>query len=77
MELPVDLVQRAWCLEVTDRGANRLAAPDYGNQAVQRVRAIAGNGRIAGLQQAYSKGTAGGYANEMARDTLHGVRAPR
>jgi hypothetical protein len=46
---------------------------DYGNQAVQRIRAIAGNGRIAGLQQAYSKGTTAGYANELASDTLHGV----
>ena len=46
---------------------------DYGDQAVQRIRAIAGNGRIAGLQQAYSKGTTAGYTNELASDTLHGV----
>lgn len=46
---------------------------DYGNQAVQRIRAIAGNGRIAGLQQAYRKGTTPGYLNELAADTLHGV----
>lgn len=46
---------------------------DYGNQAVQRIRAIAGNGRIAGLQQAYRKGTTAGYINELSSDTLHGV----
>lgn len=47
--------------------------PDYGNQSVQRIRAIAGNGRIAGLQLAYRKGTTPGYLNELASDTLHGV----
>ena len=47
--------------------------PDYGNQAVQRIRAIAGNGRIAGLQLAYRKGTTPGYLQELASDTLHGV----
>lgn len=46
---------------------------DYGNQAVQRIRAIAGNGRIAGLQRAYQKGTTPGYLNELTSDTLHGV----
>jgi len=46
---------------------------DYGNQAVQRIRAIAGNGRVAGLQQAYRKGTTQGYVNELAADALHGV----
>ena len=47
--------------------------PDYGNQAVQRIRAIAGNGRIAGLQAAYQQGNTAGYVQELAQDTLHGV----
>lgn len=46
---------------------------DYGNQDVQRIRAIAGNGRIAGMQEAYRKGTAGQYQSELAADLLHGV----
>jgi len=46
---------------------------DYGNQTVQRIRAIAGNGRIAGLQAAHSKGTTANYLNELQGDPLHGV----
>ena len=46
---------------------------DYGNQAVQRIRAIAGNGRIAGLQAAHGKGTTKAYQDELTADTLHGV----
>jgi len=45
----------------------------YGNQAVQRIRAIAGNGRIAGLQAAYGRGTGQKYINELTADNLHGV----
>lgn len=47
--------------------------PDYGDQTVQRIRAIAGNGRVAGMQAAYRKGTAAQYQNELASDMLHGV----
>lgn len=46
---------------------------DYGNQSVTRIRAIAGNGRIAGLQRAYGMGTSDGYAGELLSDVLHGV----
>lgn len=46
---------------------------DYGNQSVTRIRAIAGNGRIAGLQRAYGMGTSDGYAGELLGDALHGV----
>lgn len=46
---------------------------DYGNQSVTRIRAIAGNGRIAGLQRAYVMGTSDGYAGELLGDALHGV----
>ena len=40
---------------------------------IDAVRAIAGNGRIAGLQAAYGKNTADGYRAELEADTLHGV----
>ena len=46
---------------------------DYGNQSVQRIRAIAGNGRIAGLQLAHRNGVTPGYMSELVSDTMHGV----
>lgn len=47
---------------------------DYGNGAVQAVRAIAGNGRIAGLQAAYQSGNANAYRQELVQDAaLHGI----
>jgi len=46
--------------------------PEYGT-AVGRVRAISGNGRVAGLQAAYAKGTAGNYVQELSADNLHGI----
>ena len=46
---------------------------DYGNDQVQAIRAIAGNGRIAGLQSAYANGKASGYLKELSGDALHGI----
>lgn len=46
---------------------------DYGRQELDALRAIAGNGRIAGLQAAYRAGNAEGYKAELADDSLHGV----
>ncbi len=37
------------------------------------TRAIAGNGRIAGLQLSYDKGTAEEYRNDMLDDDVHGI----
>jgi hypothetical protein len=37
------------------------------------TRAIAGNGRMAGLQRAYTIGTAGDYREMLLEDDLHGV----
>lgn len=37
------------------------------------TRAIAGNGRIAGLQRAYTIGTAGEYKNGLMDDDAHGI----
>lgn len=39
------------------------------------TRAIAGNGRIAGLQYAYETGRADSYLIDMGRDTSHGIDA--
>jgi Large polyvalent protein associated domain 38/Large polyvalent protein-associated domain 5/ddrB-like ParB superfamily domain/Large polyvalent protein-associated domain 1/ADP-Ribosyltransferase in polyvalent proteins/RadC-like JAB domain len=46
---------------------------DYGNDQVQAIRAIAGNGRIAGLQTAYGSAKADGYRKELTDDALHGI----
>lgn len=39
------------------------------------TRAIAGNGRIAGLQLSYERGTADEYRNDMLADDVHGIDA--
>ncbi len=41
--------------------------------AADRMRAIAGNGRIAGLQAAAQRGTNAQYVQELANDTMHGI----
>ena len=46
---------------------------DYGDTNVRAIRAVAGNGRIAGLQAAYEGKTTGPYRKELADDELHGV----
>jgi hypothetical protein len=47
---------------------------DYGNKKVPGIRAIAGNGRITGLREAYRRGTANRYIQDMANDSpIHGV----
>ena len=60
---------------VASNSADGLANAEYGDAS--RTRAIAGNGRIAGLQAAYGMGTTGDYVREyvqeLAEDDLHGV----
>jgi len=46
---------------------------DYGNVSTQAIRAVAGNGRIAGLQAAYGSDTASDYRSAMANDNQHGI----
>lgn len=47
---------------------------NYGNETIDAVRAIAGNGRIAGLQEAYRSGNATAYRQELEQDAaLHGI----
>lgn len=45
--------------------------PNYGQP--NALLAIAGNGRIAGLQAAYQDGTASTYRQELQNDDLHGI----
>lgn len=45
----------------------------YGDMSVEAIRAVAGNGRIAGLQAAYGKGTAENYKNSLLQDLEHGI----
>lgn len=47
----------------------------YASAPPDRMRAIAGNGRMAGLTAAYGRGTAAGYKAEMMADAAtHGVK---
>jgi hypothetical protein len=46
---------------------------EYGDLSIPAIRPIAGNGRVAGLQAAYSQGTAGDYSKELLADTEHGI----
>jgi hypothetical protein len=54
---------------------NALGQPNkaYGDMEARGIRAVAGNGRIAGLQGAFEKGTAGSYVEALANDTEHGI----
>ena len=46
---------------------------EYYSDDPSKMRAIAGNGRITALTQAYKQGTADNYLDEMSIDELHGV----
>jgi hypothetical protein len=55
--------------DIQGRADNR-----YGDKSVPGPRAIAGNGRVTGLREAFERGTATPYVEEMAADsTLHGI----
>lgn len=52
------------------------ANKDYSRGAKGKSRAVAGNGRVAGLQAAYQRGTTDAYVNQIVADeALHGVPA--
>lgn len=53
--------------------ADGLPNEAYDDPTADLTRAIAGNGRVAGLQEAYNKSTAGEYRKELLADRLHGV----
>jgi hypothetical protein len=47
--------------------------PAHGDTNYPGMQAIAGNGRVAGLQAAYQRGTADAYKAEMSKDDTHGI----
>lgn len=53
-------------LASNDASGNVVA--DYKTAGPERMRAIAGNGRIAGVKRAYEQGTAANYRDEMTAD---------
>lgn len=55
----------------TSNDSEGVVNPDYGN--TDRVTAIAGNGRLAGLSLAYRQGTAGNYRQALTADKTHGI----
>lgn len=48
---------------------------EYAAGSTDKARAIAGNGRITGLQSAWAKGKADQYKADMAADKMHGIDA--
>jgi hypothetical protein len=51
-----------------DGSVNPQYGPDH-----QGIRAVVGNGRTAGIQEAFRKGTADQYVNELKKDESHGI----
>lgn len=47
--------------------------PEFYSDDPNITRAIAGNGRIAGMQEAYLRGNAGDYVNDLKSDPDHGI----
>ncbi len=58
---------------LTSHTADGRTNEDYGNVSTSGIRAVAGNGRIAGLQAAYGLDTAGDYRAAMSYDNQHGI----
>jgi len=46
---------------------------EYSNMANTAIRPVAGNGRVAGIQEAYSKGNATDYKDKLLQDDTHGI----
>ena len=47
--------------------------PKYQDLSVPTIRPIAGNGRVAGIQAAYERGTANDYTEQLLKDTNTGI----
>ena len=61
---------------LTSNNVDGTSNTAYGDANTPAIRAIAGNGRVAGLTAAYRQGTAAQYKQELMADTaLHGVPA--
>jgi hypothetical protein len=53
--------------------ASGSPSKDFANKDVQSIRPVVGNGRVAGLQQAYINDTAADYKANLLRDDDHGI----
>lgn len=60
------VVEAGDVLTSNDSNGNKIEA--YASAGPERMRAIAGNGRTAGLQRSYQFGNAGKYREEMTKD---------
>jgi hypothetical protein len=58
---------------LTSNLADGTVNTNYGDMSIPGMRAIAGNGRIAGIQEAYNRNTTENYLNELISDSSHGV----
>lgn len=58
---------------ITSNEVDGTSNASYADRNVPGIRAIAGNGRIAGVRAAYGAGRAGTYTQELASDSLHGI----
>lgn len=58
---------------LTSNDVNGSTNKDYFSDDPSHIRAIAGNGRVAGITEAYNRGTANKYREEMTKDRAHGV----
>ncbi|MBO6228617.1 MAG: hypothetical protein J6N68_13305, partial [Shewanella sp.] len=60
---------------VTSNSIDGRPNTEYAVGSAGKARAIAGNGRITGLQSAWAKGKADQYKADMAADKMHGIDA--
>ncbi|QXN70910.1 putative methyltransferase [Bacillus phage vB_BspP_Dartukuta] len=58
---------------MTSNSIDGTTNAEYQTGAAGKARAIAGNGRITGLQSAWAKGNASQYKADMAADRMHGI----
>lgn len=58
---------------MTSNSIDGTTNAEYQTGAAGKARAIAGNGRITGLQSAWAKGNASQYKADMAVDRMHGI----
>lgn len=58
---------------MTSNSIDGTTNAEYQAGAAGKARAIAGNGRITGLQSAWAKGNASQYKADMAADRMHGI----
>lgn len=58
---------------LTSNKADGTAIDAYASGAHGKLRAIAGNGRLAGLIASFDRGTAADYVRELAEDDAHGI----